>query len=889
MSFFLERPFWLILIFALIPLWLHWRKGLTRQSRLRANLILTLRCLMFLFLTAALVGPVVTWRNYSKFVVCAVDVSGSIPEGAWDNQQFPNPSQGNQCIFLPFARTPGIITSNFSEIKTLKERPETPDFGMGCDPNMTNLSAALGAAAALAPEDYVPEVILYSDGTSNLGPIPQNVSDSVPVHIVKCPTVGKNHLRSSDKSHAQHDPKASQTEKNAESASSKLQAETWIERFEAPVSAYEGEVVGMDLFVHATTALGELKMELRRNGESVETQTLVFEKPGVRGVRFQVPVVPKFGEKKPLTEWDAFIYPAEDSLPQNNHISAVTQIVPHQKILLVERAENLGKMLRDVLKKEFIEVETCLPENMPTTEDEFRKFGLVILSNIPGSRIPQGTLNALKTFVSNWGGGLLVIGGDQAFTSGGYRGTPIENLLPVFCVEDKKRPREGLALALVVDRSGSMEGEAIALAREAVKGAMEVLDEQDLVGVHIFADTSGWVIPFWNMTSENKKTAFKAIDQITAVSGTNMDLALEKAARALMNVSAERKHIIVMTDGISIPANFMATAHKIRESEITLSTIALGNGAEPKLLKDLAQIGRGNAYVCVDPNSMPKIFAVETASAAKIGVVEGRTPVKQISSIPGFLNFNFTKVPPLLGYVQTVAKPEARVIFAAESKDKTKSDDPILAWWKSGNGKVMAFTSDMESPQWLQTWRGGWPDFDRFWGRLVAHTIRKNEMDDFRIQTAFHGDWLTVTLKVPNEKTLDGTPNLILGNDEMISLLPIAPGIYGAKTKVEPGRKNDLTLNASVNGKPHSWTATTVQSFTDEFRPNRQIDANPALEKIAKETKGSLETNLASIFPVGKPAPDAPFVLQTFPVWRFLLLLAVLIWMTELGIRRAKN
>jgi len=618
---------------------------------------------------------------------------------------------------------------------------------------------------------------------------------------------------------------------------------------------------------------------------------LVFEKPGVRGVRFQVSVTPKSDEKSPLTEWKAVIHPAKefDSSPANNEIAAVTRIVPHEKILLVERSENLGELLRGVLKKEFIEVETCLPEEMPASADALRAYGLVILSNIPAPRIPEEALTALETYVSVHGGGLLVTGGDQAFTSGGYRGTPMEKLLPVFCLENKDRPREGLALALVVDRSGSMQGEAIALAREAVKGAMDVLGEQDQAGVHIYADTSGWVVPFWKMTKQNKESAFRAIDQITAISGTNMNLALEKAARALAEVSAERKHIIVMTDGISIPADFMATARKIHDAGITLSTIALGAEAEPNLLSDIAQVGEGNAYVCIDPASMPEIFAVETASAAKIGVVEGRTPVKQISSIPGFLNFDFTKIPPLLGYVQTAAKPESRVIFASESKDKTQAGDPILVWWKSGRGKVVAFTSDMESPQWLQTWRGGWPDFDRFWGRLVAHTIRKNETNDFRIQTAFRGAWLSVSLTLPNGQTLEGTPQLTIDGSSPVPLLPVAPGVYGTRTKIVPGRKYDLLLTASVNGQTQTWTATTVQTFTDEFLPAPRFDMTDHLKAIAEETGGSLDPDPSSVFPAEKDPENARFVLQTLPVWRFFLLLAILLWAAELGLRRAKS
>lgn len=871
MSVFLERPFWLILIFVLIPLWLHWRKGLTRQSRLRACSILTLRCAGVLLLVMALVGPVVTWRNYSKYVVCAVDVSGSVPAEAWKDQIFPDASKaarGNQCVFLPFAQTAGIMTDS---PEGLRQKSDETLRKTGCDPGMTNLSAALGAATALAPEDFVPEVILYSDGTSNLGPAPQAASDSVPVHVVRCPTVG---------------------------GADANQAETWIERFSAPVSAYEGEVVGMDLFVHATHPVGELKMDLLRNGELVETQTLIFEKPGVRGARFQVPVVAKTGTESPLTEWQAVIHPPKecDLLPQNDAVSAVTRIVPHQKILLVERAESLGELLRGVLKKEFIEVETCVPENLPTDAETLNQYGLIILSNIPVSRVPEGSLPALESFVSRSGGGLLVIGGDQAFTSGGYRGTPMEKMLPVLCVSDENRPREGLALALVVDRSGSMEGEAIALARDAVKRAIDVLGPQDQVGVHIYGDASQWIAPIQHLTPENKARAFQLIDRITAKSGTNMNLALEKAARALTEVSAPRKHVIVMTDGISIPADFMATARKIHDAGITISTIAMGAEAEPNLLADIARVGQGNAYVCVEPNSMPTIFAVETASAAKIGVVEGRTPVRQISSIPGFLNFNFTRVPPLLGYVQTVARPESRVIFASESKGA--ANDPILAWWKFGCGKVVAFTSDMESPQWLQTWRGGWPDFDRFWGRLVAHAIRKEGMSDFRIETAFHGDWLYAALTVPGTQSLDGSPELTLtgesrdgqnGQAESLPLLPVGPGVYGQRIKIEPGRKYDLTLTASVAGEKRTWSATTLQSFTDEYLPNRQMDAASTLEALSAQTHGSLNPDAASLFPTAKPGPDSPFVLQTLPVWRFFLLLAILVWLTELALRRAKN
>ncbi len=185
MTFFLERPYWLVLILVLVPLWLHWRKGLTRQSRLRACTILMLRAAVVLLLTAALVGPVVTWKNCAKYVVCAVDVSESVPEGAWAENPVLNSAAGeakknakNQCVFLPYAQNPGVMCDSAADL--------SPD---GCNVGMTNLSAALGAATALAPEDYVPEIILFTDGTTNLGPSLRAASASVPVNVVLTPSV----------------------------------------------------------------------------------------------------------------------------------------------------------------------------------------------------------------------------------------------------------------------------------------------------------------------------------------------------------------------------------------------------------------------------------------------------------------------------------------------------------------------------------------------------------------------------------------------------------------------------------------------------------------------------------------------------------------------------
>lgn len=63
---------------------------------------------------------------------------------------------------------------------------------------------------------------------------------------------------------------------------------------------------------------------------------------------------------------------------------------------------------------------------------DIAQFDLFILENFSYSRfrLPPSYLQSLKSFVAG-GGALLVVGGENAFAMGGYRGTPVEELLPV--------------------------------------------------------------------------------------------------------------------------------------------------------------------------------------------------------------------------------------------------------------------------------------------------------------------------------------------------------------------------------------------------------------------------------------------------------------------------
>ena len=89
----------------------------------------------------------------------------------------------------------------------------------------------------------------------------------------------------------------------------------------------------------------------------------------------------------------------------------------------------------------------------------------IILSNVSAVALGTARQESLASYVRDQGGGLIVVGGDQAFSVGGYARTPLEEILPVETSRAKLKFLS-LSMVIVIDRSGSMAGEKIAMARD---------------------------------------------------------------------------------------------------------------------------------------------------------------------------------------------------------------------------------------------------------------------------------------------------------------------------------------------------------------------------------------------------------------------------------------
>jgi hypothetical protein len=256
--------------------------------------------------------------------------------------------------------------------------------------------------------------------------------------------------------------------------------------------------------------------------------------------------------------------------------------------------------------------------------------------------------------------------------------------------------------------------------------------------------------------------------------------ALVEAHRALQSAVAKLKHVIILTDGFSSPGDFTGVTADMAGQRITVSTVAVGNGADEKLLEQIAQLGQGRFYLCEDPQSVPQIFAKETMTASKSAINELPFLPQQVRATTVLDGIEMAQAPPLLGFVATRSKPTSEVILS------TENGEPLLAWWRYGLGKTVAFTSDAKA-RWSSEWVS-WPDFPTFWAQIVRSAMRNRNTVGGQLQIERENDNVTVTLdsadatgRFRNQASTELTvvsPDS--GDQQVIAMGQTAPGRYAA-------------------------------------------------------------------------------------------------------------
>ncbi len=880
------HPGWLAAVVA-VP-WVVWyfRRSLVDFARWQRAVSTGVRVAIVLLLVLSLAGLTLLRPTARQFVIVAVDQSLSVGE-----EPLPGVVEGNapkkkdsvadrfldellaakvigaedRIAFVPFGVRPGAVS---------KERPtravvadassvRTDSSGVRADARSvdhvdgTDIAAAIEAAAAAMPPDYVPRIVLLTDGNQTRGDALQAAlataqrggrnREPIPITTVPLPT--------------RDDPEAQ------------------VSAVKVPAQVREGEPFYVEVVIDSNHD-DEGLIEVYRGAHKVLSETKPLKK-GENVFKFQQAI-----QRERLAEYTARISGLkQDTLLDNNSDTGLVFTSGQPRVLLIDSDPKQTQHLVFALQQEDIQVDVRPPQGMPEELSDLQNYELLALSNVPATALTQRQMELARTYVQDLGGGFLMLGGDQSFGLGGYYKTVLEEILPVRSDFEKEKDKPSLAMVLVIDRSGSMAGQKLEMAKEAAKAASELLGPRDQLGVICFDDAFTWVSELQSAGNKGR-----IVDEISAVQvggGTSLYPPMEEAYNSLVNTIAKLKHVIVLTDGISNPGDFEGLAQSMVSARITCTTVGVGDGAANDLLETIARIGQGRHFVATDASSLPQIFAKETMTASKAAINEQPFIPQVMRPTQALAGIDFESAPFLLGYVMTRPKATCELILASEQ------GDPLLAWWRYGLGTTVAFTSDAKS-RWAAEWLT-WPGYSKFWAQVVRHAMRKNEAKGVTVEVQQRHRRATITLDAVDAsgKFLNQTDTELTVIDprlgeRKLAMTQTAPGRYAAEFDTPNSGAYHLNLSQrAANNGPiiHQQTRGITVGYSDELR--LRPTNNELLQQIATATGGRFNPKPSETL-LDSPSESAAqrMAQQSRPLWPELVMLSLILFVFDVALRR---
>lgn len=735
MSLEFARPLLLLLLPAYIALiYLIDRRGGRRSRRIKHRVARVMRCLLTCLCVLALSAPSVVLPGGQQAVWILADASASA-RGMQD--------QMTQSVRTALENKDASVNAGVIAFggNAMVEKPLAQDgtyngVTTAVDAQASDLSSALTLASALLPEDAQGRIVVLSDGAT------EDVRAAAQQLAARGVTV------------------------DFQSFSGDALPDAQISQLNVPSRVYQGQSFTVTVQVTANhDTAGTLVLYQNRTPVSSREVTL---RRGDNTFTFR-DVAADTG----VVTYEARLISEGDSCAQNDSMGGYVYVQGAPKLLLVEGRQGEGSEMAAMLSAAAMQYETVLPAQLPYDAEQLRQYDGVVLVNVDYDAADEEQWAALDSAVRVLGRGLTVIGGDSSYALGGYRGSKLEEMLPVTIDVRNKLDLPSLALMLVIDKSGSMSDgmfgtTRLELAKEAAMRAAEVLTPNDQVGVIAFDDAAKWVVNL--QKAEDVEAIQNQIGTIRPGGGTAFFTALYEATYALMNAQAQQKHIIFLTDGEAGDTGYLQLCDIMQQNDITLTTVAVGSGADQATLRTLAQQGGGRAYAANEFDNLPKIFTKETYLVSG-SYVQNRTFTPVITEQSALTDFE--GFPQLSGYLAATEKSLATVSLMSDR------EDPILAWWQYGAGRVVAFMADSRgawTSEFLQ-----WDQAAAFYGGMAAFTLPGEEREG-QLTTERQGDALRIVYTAPEgaQTGLSTSVTALLpdGTQTQLALQESAPGVY---------------------------------------------------------------------------------------------------------------
>lgn len=848
-------PLALVLLLALAPLaraWITRPNALTPQ---RKRIALTLRCLTIVCLVLALAGAQVVTQTKNVNVVFLMDRSLSTG----------GDSAGWQRDFVARAlRTRGekdgyglVLFGKDARIElpsAVHDRDTVEPFSVVVDRGASAMTSALRFAATAFPGDSASRLVVLSDGQSTEAETAEEAAAlaaaGIEVWTIPLPDSGVRDLL--------------------------------ISRLEAPNDIAVNEPFVLRTVVESA-GVPEAELVLSANGQPVERLRLKLrDGPNLF-------LIPQRVNKTGPLRYEARLIAATDQRPENNKAEALVLAGKEQTVLVLRAEPGPGALVR-LLEKAGLNARAVLPSELPRRAGAWRDVSALVIEDVSAIDWSLDLQRVVSLLVRDGGMGLVMLGSDASFGVGGYAHTAIEPLLPVNLSIRRPKDMPLAALVMCLDKSGSMSGRPIEMAREAAIAAGETLSEKDILGLTAFDDAARWVYPL--QEKGDGQSFVRKVSSLRAGGGTDMYPSLKDAVVALEGVTAPLKHVIVLSDGATAPADFDGLTKRATAVNVTVSAVALGSGADITFLTELTKKGRGRLYVAPEANAgtpLPQIFIREAMLATGSGINSKPTevrPTAEAAGSPLLEGLAFQGTPPLAAYNMASSKGGTATTLLQSPKK-----DPILAVGRAGLGKTAAWLSDLGG-KWATSWSqtpgaGGSSLLDT----IVLRTIRSvNAVGDLSERSRGNqlearamsvGDIASVGLRMTTREPLRGPVKVVVVNSKGESteavMHPETPFLAtGSVQLTEPG--SALVFAHDPDGQLLARSNLSIP-LTPEFA---RLGTNRALmQELAERSGGRFDAAAEQVF----SPPLKPFPLRT-PLEFDLIRGALLLLMLEIAVRR---
>ncbi len=500
---------------------------------------------------------------------------------------------------------------------------------------------------------------------------------------------------------------------------------------------------------------------------------------------------------------------------------------------------------------------------------DFKDVQIIVLNNTDFESLPLEVKLGLEEFVRQ-GGGLLAIGGERnVYVERKAVEDPLERVLPAKLAPP--RSPQGTCVVLIIDKSSSMEGRKMELARLSAIGVIENLRPIDLVGILIFDNSFQWLVPV--RRADDRALLKRLVAGIMADGGTQIAPALAEAYRRVVPVQAVYKHIVLLTDGISEEGDSLSLAQEAARNHVTISTVGLGQDVNRAYLEKVAAFSKGKSYFLADPSGLEQILVRDVMEHTGSTAVEKPIRPRVVRAAEVLEGTGIEAAPALRGYVKYTPKPSADTLVTLGEKD------PLFVRWQYGLGRAAVFTSDAKS-RWASDWVA-WKGFDRFWTNVFRDLLPHAQASEVSLDFDAAGKELAVEYRLASYvPEPDKVPAVFaFGPGEFrrpVELTRTARGVWRGRVPV-----GDLRGLFRVRPLEESPLFPEAGLYLQEQELSSYGADEHLLRQIAAFTGGRFEPPVERLFDSsGRAVP------RNLRLWPALLALAILLNLAEIMIRK---